>query len=360
MSDTTLAAARPFPIVGDAPGALARELRDNRIVYAILAAWIAYTAILALIRGDGFGAELAEYGGRALRAGTVLLCFTAVVVAVKVMVERPERLLGTVAARLVAVVSGPVVVRYAFGFAVFAVFMATFLYNKMLIPRIQPFAWDETFARWDQALFLGSHPWELIQPLVGTPTVTLFLDYIYVAWVPGVFLFWGWMLASPRVPMALRRRYWTATILSWVLLGIVMATFLSSAGPCFLPVLSPDLAGDYAPLNAYLARTHDSFILASGLTKQHLWEVYTGVSGEPGGISAMPSMHNAQAALFALAAYRVHRGFGHVMAAYAALILVASVALAWHYAVDGLIGVAGAGAIWWIAGLVAGDRKGVA
>jgi hypothetical protein len=48
------------------------------------------------------------------------------------------------------------------------------------------------------------------------------------------------------------------------------------------------------------------------------------------------------------------------MAAYAALIFVASIALAWHYAVDGLIGVAGACAIWWIAGLVAGDRKGVA
>ena len=66
----------------------------------------------------------------------------------------------------------------------------------------------------------------------------------------------------------------------------------------------------------------------------------------------MPSMHNAQAALFAVFAYSLNRRFGHAMLAYAALVFVGSIHLAWHYAVDGIAGIAGALAIWWVCGLV--------
>ena len=58
-----------------------------------------------------------------------------------------------------------------------------------------------------------------------------------------------------------------------------------------------------------------------------------------------------EAALFAAFAYSLNRWFGHTMAAYAALIFIGSIHLGWHYAVDGVIGIAGALAIWWICGL---------
>jgi len=357
MTDAVLAGStRRSRIARETIDVVARELHDNRLFYTILALWLTYTVAGAVLREDGFIAELAEYGGRAARAAFILGCAAVVWAGARVLVARPEKPLKAMAASLVDLLPGRMVARYVYGFAVLAVFMAAFLHNKMLIPEISPFAWDETFARWDKALFGGYHPWQLLQPMFGYPVFTRIVDYAYVGWVPGVFLFWSWMIASRKVSPELRRQYWTATVLSWILLGIVMATMLSSAGPCFTPMLFPAEAADYAPLNAYLADLHQTFILSSSLTKEHLWDVYSGVSTEPGGISAMPSMHNAQALLFVLAAYRVNRGLGHLMLLYAILIFLGSILLAWHYAVDGLIGMAGAYAIWWIVGRYAQGR----
>ena len=246
--------------------------------------------------------------------------------------------------------------RYLYACAVLAAFMTAFLYNKMLIPEIVPFQWDATFARWDFVLFGGRHPWEIIHPLVSTPGVTLFLDVVYSSWVPMVFLFWAGLLASPRVPEAIRLRYWTSTIVSWILIGLVMATTLSSAGPCYFAEIVPDAASPYAGLVSYLADVSTVHPLGSTLTKDHLWAGYVGQHNLPGGISAMPSMHNAQAALFAAAAYSINRRFGHAMLAYAALIFVGSIHLGWHYAVDGIVGVAAGLAVWWACGALFSRR----
>src|SRR3546814_5985014 len=54
----------------------------------------------------------------------------------------------------------------------------------------------------------------------------------------------------------------------------------------------------------------------------------------------MPSVHNGLAALFAIAAFRLWRPLGWVVAAYAALIWVGSIHLGWHYAIDGMVSIA--------------------
>ena len=131
-----------------------------------------------------------------------------------------------------------------------------------------------------------------------------------------------------------------------------MATLLSSAGPCYFAEFVPGAVNPYAALEAYLADVATIHPLSSTLAKELLWQTYTGHSSLPGGISAMPSMHNAQAALFAAFAYSLNRRFGHAMVAYAALIFVGSIHLGWHYAVDGVIGIAGALVIWRACGLV--------
>jgi membrane-associated phospholipid phosphatase len=132
---------------------------------------------------------------------------------------------------------------------------------------------------------------------------------------------------------------------------------LSSAGPCFLPVLFPDEAPRFAELNAYLQSVGQIYPLSSGIAKDYLWWIYTSGINEPGGISAMPSMHNAQAALFVVAGYRLNRRLGHLLLAYAIVIFVGSVHLAWHYAVDGIAGAILALVIWWVAGLATASRK---
>jgi membrane-associated phospholipid phosphatase len=87
-------------------------------------------------------------------------------------------------------------------------------------------------------------------------------------------------------------------------------------------------------------------------TQQLLWDGYTGKSGAIG-ISAFPSMHNASTLLFALATWKRSRGLGIAYGIYTVIILVGSVHLGWHYAVDGYAGLALAGLCWWLSGFVA-------
>ena len=132
----------------------------------------------------------------------------------------------------------------------------------------------------------------------------------------------------------------------------------SSAGPVYYDELglSPN---PYVGLFAYLHDVDSRLPLWFLKTQQMLWDGYMG-KGPAFGISAFPSMHNASAALFALAFWRVSRPVGLFFAAYAGVILLGSVHTGWHYAVDGYAGIALAAACWWVCGPVARWYMGLA
>jgi membrane-associated phospholipid phosphatase len=67
----------------------------------------------------------------------------------------------------------------------------------------------------------------------------------------------------------------------------------------------------------------------------------------------MPSVHNGLALLFALAAFRLNRLAGWVLAAYAFFIWLGSIHLGWHYALDGIAGAALTYGIWLVCGRIA-------
>jgi hypothetical protein len=345
--------AEDAPLEEGFPVWLAREIRANRALYRSIVAFVLATLLLATVRGDSFIPFLQEYFERVVRVLLIICCLITIVLGRRALAQRRrqspvENLVGS----LKGLAGSGLPVRYVYACLVLAVFMAAFLYNKMLIPEIAPFQWDATFARLDFALFGGHHPWELIHPLLSNVGATFALDGVYSSWVPMVFLFWAGAFASPRVPERLRVRFWMATVVSWVLIGLVMATMLSSAGPCYFTDFVSDVTSPYAGLNAYLADISGKYLLSSTWAKEILWQAYTGEHNLPGGISAMPSMHIAQVALFVAFAYSLNRRFGHVMLIYAALIFVGSIHLAWHYAVDGIVGAAAAIAVWWSCGIV--------
>ena len=136
---------------------------------------------------------------------------------------------------------------------------------------------------------------------------------------------------------ALRHQYLMSFMLVWFVGGFLVAMGFSSAGPCYYARIG--LGDLYAAADVGAASGRRRSIRSGRSRAQDmLWQGFTG--GRPGsaGISAFPSMHVATATLFALAARRLHPWLFAAGLAYWAVIMLGSVLLGWHYAVDGYAG----------------------
>ena len=255
----------------------------------------------------------------------------------------------------VAIISAGLALRMAhvlLTLALFIVIEYAALGIKSNLAAISPWSWDGILAGLDRALFMGTHPWRLLHRLADHPHVTLMLDATYKLWM--LILIASWFLVAFRIrDDGLRIRYFLAFVLTWAVGGNLLAYAISSAGPAFLEHLGADSAAAYTDLMAYLRSLHSEHGLTAIHLQTLLWQEYLAGNNDLGGISAFPSMHNALAALMALAAWRVHRGLGILMTVFAALIYAGSILLAWHYAIDGIAGIAIAFMCWQLAGRIA-------
>jgi hypothetical protein len=233
-----------------------------------------------------------------------------------------------------------------------SLFISAFITLKAFLPQIHAFEWDETFMEWDRALHFGFHPYELLQPVLGHPFITKALNVAYNAWF--FFMLAAWVvLGYARRDTALRRHFLLAFMLCWFAGTTVLGTIFSSAGPCFYGRL---LGGEdpFQPLMAYLSQVDGATGLYALHTQDLLWKSYVDGQGLVTGISAMPSMHVATSVLLALLSFAGRkRWLGWFFVAFTAVILLGSVHLAWHYAIDGYAGVVVALAAWFVAGRLA-------
>ena len=238
-----------------------------------------------------------------------------------------------------------------------ALLFSAFTSFKIMLAQVHPFALDPLLAHLDRVLHFGIDPWRITHTLFPTAGSSFVLNALYNAWlfVVWIFLFLHifWLTGRRH-----RARYLLAFLLCWIVVGSIAALALSSAGPAFYGriVEGRDL---FAPLMERLA-AQDAVLSASGSghlwalgTQEMLWRYYTGdTTGLGAGISAMPSMHVAMATLMALSAQRIARPLGWLFRTYAVAILVGSVHLGWHYAIDGYVGAALAVLMWRLAGRV--------
>lgn len=208
------------------------------------------------------------------------------------------------------------------------------------------FTWDAALARLDALLHFGRAPWAW---LPSSPAATVLLDRAYILWYPVMVLV---LVANAwSTDRRSRRQFFLAMTLLVIVFGGGLAHLFASAGPCFYGrvVEGPD---PFAPLFARLqAVDTQPGTLAVLDFQRFLWQAHA--AGDEAAwyhISAMPSLHVAYAALWAIAGHRVHWSLGAAGWAYAGLIFLGSVALGWHYAIDGYVGALGAWACWWAAG----------
>jgi len=226
--------------------------------------------------------------------------------------------------------------------AVWPLFMAGFTAIKNLLNDTIPFTWDPALSDLDR-LFFDSHPWAWLH--IENPAITRAIEVAYA----------GWGLLLVVVPMAValmrptspaRTRFLVSLVLIFILLGNVAAGSFMSAGPFWFG-LSGAAANDYTDLFAYLNQTNSDGNFSAVFYQRYLWDAYLDSNARLGtGISAFPSVHVAVATLYLLHAWKLGL-FPRIAAAlFLAAILIGSVHLGWHYALDGYAGIIGAALIY--------------
>jgi len=229
--------------------------------------------------------------------------------------------------------------------------LAVFSAAKRAIPSIEPFSWDRTLERYSRELHGGRNAWEWLQPVVGRPPITVVLDrYYHIGWSLLVLGTVGVVVVSPV--SRLRRRFLAAWVALSFTCGTLAALTFSSAGPPYFARVTGE-RDPYSDLRAYLRSVDASVPLLSVGGRRALWAGYQRhVDAFGFGISAMPSMHIATTALVACLAWAVSPALGIVAAAATLVMIVGSVALCWHYAIDGYAGALVAIILWFGIGIL--------
>ncbi|AWD22749.1 phosphatase PAP2 family protein [Fuscovulum blasticum] len=328
-------------------------LRQTLLQHRLLAILIAIYATISLSLDLAFGQQMASE-----KVSTLWMNFLEMLPKMayfllmwRLLVQRfvvpPEQRRGWLKDDLRRAITDPErLVPGFFALLLMVVALVSFAQLKRLIPVIQPFSWDKTFIALDRTLHFGLDPWQIAHAVAGNPLVVTLITGAYNFWM--FLLYFSLIFACfSTAHRAARMRYLIAFLLTWAIGGNLIATVFSSAGPVFVQRLG--LGDHFAPLMALLHSHVSTQPLTVIQTQDLLWSFYA-APVSLNGISAFPSMHVASTVLMALYARAYNRRFGQVMAVFAGIIMLGSVLLAWHYAVDGYAGAAIGVACWWLAG----------
>ena len=221
-----------------------------------------------------------------------------------------------------------------------SLFQSAFTAVKTALPIIAGgFPYDNAHAALDRLIHFNTDPWRFLQPLLGFDTMRLLIEWNYnVLWFVICFAVLFFMMTSPKAA-GMRTRYFMCFCLVWAVIGTLLAGFFLSAGPAYYGRLTGDTER-FADQLAFLARSEGSPNSAA-VYQHYLWTIYSEKRlGFGSGISAFPSVHVGLITLTALFLAEFSRKLAFPLAVYVGFIMISSVYLGWHYAIDGYVSVA--------------------
>lgn len=200
--------------------------------------------------------------------------------------------------------------------------MIAFMWMKTLLNYQVPFWADPLLARADATLFLGHDPWRLAAPLVFEHAGKVYHPIWFVMMITLV------AVAAWARPSAKRSAVLVSYFVLWSMAGPVIHCLLPAGGPIFFEALG------HGRRFADIVPTAETAQVAG-----YLWTIYSSEAfGTGAGISAMPSLHVTMAAWMVLASLALAPRLLMPVAVGASVVAFLSVALGWHYAVDGIVG----------------------
>jgi hypothetical protein len=329
----------------------AELIRADALLYGLIALYLAVVLVLSQLNGQLGNAQFFAYQVTSLRfALNLLLVWVVGMATIAGIRANPRQPLKA----MIGTFSWDMMPRILAGLVLYLsteLFCGGFTTMKNLLPLLNSFAADRPLADIDRFLHFGRDPWTLLQPAFAVPAIRHGVEFLYS-------FVWGFEFNALAALMAtfctdrrLRLQFFIVFLLSWSLLGGVIAGLLLSGGPAFYD----RLAGDperFGELLAMLATDRGPF--PAIVFQDYLWRFHeSGSTGLGSGISAFPSLHVAMASLCAITIWRLNRCCGVAAWLFVLCILIGSVGLGWHYAIDGYASLIGVAILWRFAGWAA-------
>lgn len=322
------------------------ELRDDRLVYGLIALYLVLANAILVPAGHVFASLYIDYLASLVILDIVALPALVVVgLSLRSIIADPSH----PTAWLRTCLNPQRIARFLAGFGLLLAlvpFMATFTAMKSFIG-LDGFTADTPLADFDRWLHLGVDPVTYLHSVINYADVWRIFAFFYgpgwMLWVNG-FVFWM-AVAAPRPEV--RQRFFIGYVFAWTVLGNFVAWLAISAGPAYFA----EVTGDGSRFASALA-TVGANVLPNGSgirdVQLYLWELYTTrTAGFGMGISAFPSLHVAMVVLCALAAFEIDRFLAIAGAIIVIAIEMGSVLFGWHYAIDGYFSIIVMAVFWW-------------
>jgi hypothetical protein len=326
------------------------------IIIALFYAFCVYTIALIFSLEDNFSLRIYRMPALITIASCIVF-YGAGMLLYLILIKRQKQLFTILSGKIKAYCTDTDhIINVLLALLIMPVVISLYTSFKIMLPNLVPFYLDPAFMEIDRLIHFGHDPWQLTHAVFGGAEATAIIDSLYSLWF---FILWGFIFFNIFLNKDLKQRmqYIICSVLVWMLLGSLSALILSSAGPVYYLKVTGTTTS-FVDLIKILHSMNEELIANGNLIKiwalfiqDMLWELYMAKETEFGsGISAMPSIHVAIAAQMAFFSFQVNRWLGWVMLAYLAIILIGSVHLGWHYAIDGYVSIILTYGLWRFSG----------